>query len=187
MPGRTRPGQYSAGTRTAPRGRPHLERVDEDERVDDRRVERERKRADAAAAAEIEVPVREPEERDRPHAERNRGAPRPAGVPGRVLRAQPGDLEDGERAIAKLMARFLASVSFESGAHPEYSSLPSLFVEGARLVRTASGQPESIGIDEFVRDRTEQVRSGQLDAFAERETAQVTERFGNVADRKSVV
>ena len=83
------------------------------------------------------------------------------------------------------MARFLASVSFESGAHPDYSSLPSLFAEGARLVRTASGQPESIGIDEFVRDRTEQVRSGQLNAFAERETAQVTERFGNVAHRFS--
>ena len=93
--------------------------------------------------------------------------------------------EDEEDAIAKVLARFLASVSFESGAHPDYSSLPSLFAEGARLVRTASGQPESIGIDEFVRDRTEQVRSGQLSAFAEHETAQVTERFGNVGHRLS--
>ena len=47
------------------------------------------------------------------------------------------------------------------------------------------GQPESLGIDEFVRDRTEQVRSGQLIAFAERETAHVTERFGHVAHRFS--
>ena len=93
--------------------------------------------------------------------------------------------EEEEDAIAKVMARFLASVSFESGALPDYSSLPSQFTEGARLVRTASGQPESIGIDEFVHDRTEQVRSGQLQAFAERETAQVTERFGNVAHRFS--
>ena len=89
--------------------------------------------------------------------------------------------ERAEDAIAKVMARFLASVSFESGAHPDYSSLPSLFAEGARLVRTASGQPESIGIDEFARDRTEQFRSGQLNAFAEQETAQVAERFGTCA------
>ena len=90
-----------------------------------------------------------------------------------------------EDAIANLMAKFLATVSFESGAHPDYTSLPSLFAEAARLVRTASGQPESVGIDEFVRDRTEQVRSGQLTAFAERETSQVTELFGNVAHRFS--
>ena len=96
-----------------------------------------------------------------------------------------GPANEEEEAIANVMAKFLATVSFESGAHPDYSSLPSLFAEGARLVRTASGQPESIGIDEFVRDRTEQVRSGQLNAFAERETAQVTERFGNVAHRLS--
>ena len=90
-----------------------------------------------------------------------------------------------EDAIANLMAKFLATVSFESGAHPDYTSLPSMFAEAARLVRTASGQPESVGIDEFVRDRTEQVRSGQLNAFAERETSQVTELFGNVAHRFS--
>ncbi len=102
------------------------------------------------------------------------------------LSAPPAEEEEQEdEAIATVMARFLATVSFEPGADPDYSSLPSLFAEGARLVRTASGRPESIGIDEFVRDRTEQVRSGQLTAFAERETAQVTERFGNVAHRFS--
>ena len=95
------------------------------------------------------------------------------------------DTVEEEDAIANVMTKFLATVSFESGVHPDYSPLPSLFAEGARLVRTASGQPESIGIDEFVRDRTEQVRSGQLNAFVERETSQVTERFGNVAHRFS--
>ena len=96
-----------------------------------------------------------------------------------------GPANEEEDAIANVMANFLATVSFESGVHPDYSPLPSLFAEGARLVRTASGRPESIGIDEFVRDRTEQVRSGQLNAFSERETSQVTERFGNVAQRFS--
>jgi len=38
--------------------------------------------------------------------------------------------EEEEDAIAKVMARFLASVSFESGALPDYSSLPSQFTEG---------------------------------------------------------
>lgn len=109
--------------------------------------------------------------------------PQPDPVP---LSGESANEEEGEEdAISKVMARFLASVSFESGAHPDYSSLPSLFAEGARLVRTASGQPESIGIDEFVRARTEQFRSGQLNAFVEQETAQVTERFGNVGHRFS--
>ena len=102
-----------------------------------------------------------------------------------ALGAGPANEEEEKEAIANVMAKFLGTVSFESGVHPDYSPLPSLFAEGARLVRTASGRPESIGIDEFVRDRTEQVRSGQLDAFAERETSQVTERFGNVAHRFS--
>ena len=106
--------------------------------------------------------------------------PQPDTVP---LGAGPANEE--EDAIANVMAKFLTTVSFESGAHPDYSSLPSLFAEGARLVPTASGQPERIGIDEFLRDRTEQVRSGRLSAFAERETSQVTERFGNVAHRFS--
>ena len=47
----------------APRGRSHLERVDEDVGVDDGRVERERERADAQPAATVEVAMCEPEER----------------------------------------------------------------------------------------------------------------------------
>ncbi len=99
----------------------------------------------------------------------------------------PGDddLSHAEAAMAEVMQKFLAGVSFESGNRPDYSPLPSLFAEGGRLVRTSSGVPESLGIEEFVKNRTDDFLSGRLTSFSETETAQVTERFGNVAHRLS--
>ena len=87
--------------------------------------------------------------------------------------------------MATVLARFLSGVTFARGERPDYSVVPPLFVAGARLVRTASGQPESSTVDDFVRARIEQFESGQLAEFEERETAHRTDLFGNVAHRFS--
>ena len=80
-----------------PGRRARLERVDEDERVDDRRVEREREEADPAERLAVERAAREPEERDRSERERRRGRPAPALVAGRVVVADDRHLERRER------------------------------------------------------------------------------------------
>jgi hypothetical protein len=92
---------------------------------------------------------------------------------------------DDTDQIGSVMADFLAAVSFPSGGKPDYSHLPELFTEGARLIRNVGELPEIATIDEFVEGRQAQVDSGDLTAFEEVEVAQVTEVFGRVGHRLS--
>lgn len=108
----------------------------------------------------------------------------PRGRRPRQLRI-PAEGNEQPDLIGAVVGRFLAAVSFETGARPDYPSLRALFVNGAHLTPTSSGRPESLTVEEFIASRSAQVASGQLSAFEEQETGHVSEIFGNVAHRFS--
>jgi hypothetical protein len=58
-------------------------------------------------------------------------------------------------------------------------------VAGGRLIRASGESPEISTVDEFIAARQPVVDSGRLTAFREVEYADVTEVFGNVAQRFS--
>jgi hypothetical protein len=84
-----------------------------------------------------------------------------------------------------LTRRFFAAVSFEAGQRPAYEVLHELFVENGRLIRAIGDRPEITTVEQFIEPRQRSVDSGELSAFNESETAEITEVFGNVAHRFS--
>ena len=88
-------------------------------------------------------------------------------------------------AMAKVLADFLAAVSFLEGARPDYEALRGLFCEVARLIKNSGEVPEISTVDEFIVPRRQQVDSGELISFEEVEVAHITELFGNVGHRFS--
>jgi hypothetical protein len=92
---------------------------------------------------------------------------------------------DDTAAMAKVLADFLASVSFPEGARPDYPAMRGLFCEGAQLIKNSGDLPEISTVDEFILPRQEQVDAGVLTSFEEGEVAHVTEVFGNVGHRFS--
>ncbi|MFN8587141.1 MAG: DUF4440 domain-containing protein [Candidatus Eisenbacteria bacterium] len=91
-----------------------------------------------------------------------------------------GDLE----AIDELVARFYSA--FENTVEaPKHSDVAACFVEGARIVRCASGGPEFYSVAEFAAPRIALLSGGGLTGFSERETSAATERIGGVASRTS--
>ena len=94
-------------------------------------------------------------------------------------------MSDDLAELEALMNRFLQAVSFRSGGQPRYHDLHALFVDGAKLIKTASTTPEISTVREFIKTRQDTVDSGALVWFQEIETANITENFGNVAHRFS--
>jgi DNA-binding PadR family transcriptional regulator len=88
-------------------------------------------------------------------------------------------------ALDALTHRFFAAVSFEPGRRPGYHAIRDLFIEDGRLVRNSGARPEIATVDQFIEPRQRSVDSGELSAFNETETAEITEIFGNVAHRFS--
>ncbi|WP_282759880.1 DUF4440 domain-containing protein [Actinoplanes sandaracinus] len=101
------------------------------------------------------------------------------------MTAEAEDRDAVRAALDALTRRFFAAVSFESGQRPAYPVLHELFVEGGRLIRNSGDQPEIATVEQFVEPRQRSVDSGELSAFEEAETAEITEIFGNVAHRFS--
>jgi hypothetical protein len=94
-------------------------------------------------------------------------------------------MADDHEELEQLMGRFLRAVSFGKGQRPAYVELRTLFVEGGKLIRAISADPEISTVDEFIRPRQEMVDTGELEWFEEVEVAEITEIFGNVAHRFS--
>jgi hypothetical protein len=88
-------------------------------------------------------------------------------------------------ALDALVQRFFAAVSFEPGQRPGYHAIHELFIEDGKLIRNSGAQPEVATVEQFVVPRQRSVDSGELSAFNEAETAEITEVFGNVAHRFS--
>jgi hypothetical protein len=92
---------------------------------------------------------------------------------------------DDTAAMGKVLADFLAAVSFPEGTQPNYRAIRGLFCEGAQLIKNSGELPEISTVDEFILPRQQQVDSGELTSFEEVEVAHVTEVFGNVGHRFS--
>jgi hypothetical protein len=90
-----------------------------------------------------------------------------------------------EDEIAALTGAFLSAVSFEAGERPAYERIRELFIPEGLLIRNSGDAPEVTSVDEFIAPRLRSVESGELTEFSEGELDHVTERFGNVAHRRS--
>jgi len=95
------------------------------------------------------------------------------------------DVTDDAAQMASVLDTFFAAVSFPTGGRPDYSALPELFSNGARLIKNSGDLPEISTVDEFVAARQQQVDSGELTSFEEVEVAHTTDVFGNVGQRFS--
>jgi hypothetical protein len=90
-----------------------------------------------------------------------------------------------EAECRALMSAFFTAVSFERGGRPDYEALYGLFVEGGRLIRTGSDEPNIATVEQFVAPRLKLVESGTLEQFREVETGARTDVFGSVVHRLS--
>jgi hypothetical protein len=98
--------------------------------------------------------------------------------------------DDQERTVAKreldrLMADFFQAVSFVEGEQPHYDDIYRLFIEAGLLIKNSQTTPEIASICQFIEPRQATVRSGELTSFREVELSEITEIFGNVAQRFS--
>jgi len=101
------------------------------------------------------------------------------------MTAEVEDPEGVRATLEALARRFFAAVSFEPGQRPGYDVLHELFIEDGKLIRNIGAQPEIATVEQFIEPRQRSVDSGELSAFHEAETAEITEVFGNVAHRFS--
>jgi hypothetical protein len=96
-----------------------------------------------------------------------------------------GDSDAVRAALDALAHRFFAAVSFEPGRRPGYHAICELFIDDGKLIRNSGARPEITTVEQFIEPRQRSVDSGELSAFNEAETAEITEIFGNVAHRFS--
>jgi hypothetical protein len=101
------------------------------------------------------------------------------------MTAAAEDLDTVGAALDALARQFFAAVSFEPGGRPAYHVLHELFLEDGKLIRNSGARPEVTTVEQFIEPRQRSVDSGELSAFHEAETAEITEIFGNVAHRFS--
>jgi hypothetical protein len=95
------------------------------------------------------------------------------------------EVDETGAALDALIRRFFAAVTFEPGQRPGYDTIRELFVEDGRLIRNSGENPDIATVEQFIEPRLRSVDSGELRAFSETETAEITEVFGNVAHRFS--
>ena len=72
------------------------------------------------------------------------------------------------------------------GELPDLETVRSLFYADGLLVNNSSGRPIRYSADSFVAIMNEQIESGELTQFMQRELYSKTEIFGRVAQRISV-
>jgi hypothetical protein len=90
-----------------------------------------------------------------------------------------------ESEVERLSAEFLAAVSFAAGGRPAYERIRELFIPQGLIIRNSGPAPEVTTVDEFIAPRLATVESGELSEFYEGELSEITEVFGNVAQRTS--
>jgi hypothetical protein len=90
-----------------------------------------------------------------------------------------------ELAIAAVLRRYFAAVSFPAGGTPEYERLYHLFTAEGRLIRNTTDVPQDLSVNHFVLDRQRLYEVGELTSFQERELTAHTDVFGRIAHRLS--
>jgi len=92
---------------------------------------------------------------------------------------------DVKRELDRLMEAFFRAVSFEQGERPNYDDIYRLFIENGLLIKNSLATPEIANVAQFIEPRQATIRAGELTSFRELELSEVTEIFGNVAQRFS--
>jgi hypothetical protein len=87
--------------------------------------------------------------------------------------------------LKRLTDAFFKAVSFETGERPAYNKITELFIESGLLIKNSGPVPEISNVAQFIKPRQASVDAGELTRFHEAEIAEVTEVFGNVAQRFS--
>ncbi len=90
-----------------------------------------------------------------------------------------------KRELDRLMAEFFRAVSFEQGERPHYDDIYTLFIESGLLIKNSSASPDISSVRQFIEPRQATVSSGELTSFHELELSEITQIFGNVAQRFS--
>ncbi len=87
--------------------------------------------------------------------------------------------------VDRLVHAFFEAVSFEHGSKPHYLRIRQLFIDDGLLIKNSGAVPEISSLDAFIKPRQASVDSGELTRFFEAELSEVTQIFGNVAQRFS--
>ncbi len=95
------------------------------------------------------------------------------------------EVSSTKREIDALTLAFFRTVSFSEGNKPSYQNLYQLFIKSGQLIKTSAATPEISTVRQFIEPRQLMVDLDELTDFFEVETAEVTEMFGNVAQRFS--
>jgi hypothetical protein len=72
------------------------------------------------------------------------------------------------------------AVDFKKGETPDWKSFTPLFIKNANLVSVKDDKYLQMSPDDFVQRFQEQVTSGLLQNFTEKEIHRITEQFGNI-------
>jgi hypothetical protein len=89
---------------------------------------------------------------------------------------------DAKAEIDRLVDSFFALFSNRDGA-PELGRVFDLFVSNGLIAKCTGADPEISTLQEFIAPRQELLTNGTLTDFAESETSERTQIFGNIAQR----
>jgi hypothetical protein len=90
------------------------------------------------------------------------------------------------RAIDYITEDFYESLSFQDGEMPDLETVGSLFYTDGLLINNSFGKPLTYTAGTFIQAMEDQIESGKLNQFMQRELHSQTEIFGKVAQRISV-
>src|SRR6476646_6732673 len=97
----------------------------------------------------------------------------------------PQEQTDAKHELDRLMAEFFRAVSFSPGERPRYDDIYRLFIESGLLIKNSLATPEISGVRQIIEPRQAAYSAGELTSFHEVELSEITEIFGNVAQRFS--
>jgi len=83
-------------------------------------------------------------------------------------------------SLNSILHALYKAVNFKKGETPDRNAFIPLFIENANLVSVKGDKYLQMSPDDFVHRFQEQVNSGLLQNFTEKEIHRITEQFGNI-------
>ncbi len=87
--------------------------------------------------------------------------------------------------IQVLIDALYASICFDEGKLPDFAALRSSFIENGKLINNNGNMPFIVNIDEFIEVLKNQIATGAVKSFYEKEIFHRTDIFGKIAQRFS--
>ena len=88
--------------------------------------------------------------------------------------------EESKTKLDVVLNALYESISFKSGGSPDLVKLKSLFVDGARLIRTDKENITQMSVDDFIQNYKSRIDSGEIKEFSEFEISRKTDNFGRI-------